>query len=84
MEEAEDPAGVAVFCLASREVEIHSGHKNVVITERTWTGEPVPVQMIDGFILRTRLQFTDEPWTFDEVEKRAVFSGLIVTVDNNN
>ena len=81
-EEAEDPAGVGVFCLAPREVEIHSGHKNVVITEKAWTGEPVPVQTIDGFFLGTKLQFTDEPWTFDEVEKQAVFSGLNVTVDD--
>ena len=31
-EEAEDPAGVGVFCLAPREVAISSGHKSVVIT----------------------------------------------------
>ena len=82
MEEAEDPAGVGVFCLAPREVEIHSGHKSVVITETAWTGDPVPVRTIDRFLLGTKFQFNDEPWTFDEVEKQAVFSGLNVTVDD--
>ena len=81
MEEAEDPAGVGVFCLAPRKVEIYSGHKSVVITETAWTGESVPVQAIDSFCLGTKLQFTDEPWTFEEVTKQAVFSGIQVTVD---
>jgi len=82
MDEAEDPAGVGVFCLAPREVEISSGHKSVVITEKAWTGEPVPVQAIDSFICGMKLQFVDEPWTLDEVEKYAVFSGMQVTVDD--
>ena len=81
-EEAEDPAGVGVFCLAPREVEISSGHKGVVITEKVWTGEPVPVQTAKEPVLGTMLQFNDEPWTFEEVEKQAVFSGLNVTVDD--
>ena len=82
MEESEDPAGVGVFCLAPREVKISSGHNHVVITEETWTGEPVPVQVTNGFTSGTRLQFTDEPWTLDDVEKQAVFSGMQVTVDD--
>ena len=82
MEEAEDPAGVGVFCLAPREVEISSGHKSVVIAEKAWTGKPVPVQTVQDFVPGTMLQFNDEPWTFEEVEKQAVFSGLNVTVDD--
>ena len=82
MEEAEDPAGVGVFCLAPREVAIHSGGKSVVITEKAWTGEPLPVQTAKEPVPGTMLQFNDEPWTFDEVEKQAVFSGLTVTVDD--
>jgi len=80
-EEAEDPAGVGVFCLAPREVQISFGHKSVVITEKAWTGEPVPVQATEGPIQGTTLQFTDAPWTMDEVEKYAVFSGLKVIVE---
>jgi len=81
-EDAEDPAGVGVFCLAPREVKISSGDKTVVITEKAWTGEPVPVQTTEGPVQGTILQFNDEPWTFEEVEKQAVFSGLQVTVDD--
>jgi len=81
-EEAEDPAGVGVFCLAPREVEIHSGHKSIVITEEAWTGESVLVQTAKESVPGTMLQFNDEPWTFEEVEKQAVFSGLHITVDD--
>jgi len=80
-EEAEDPAGVGVFCLAPKEVQISSGHKIVVITEKAWTGEPVPVQATEDSIQGTTLQFSDDPWTMDKVEKYAVFSGLKVIVD---
>ena len=81
-EEAEDPAGVGVFCLAPREVKIRSGHKSVVITEKAWTGESIPVQVTKKPVVGTILQFSDEPWTLEEVEKQAVFSGLKVTVDD--
>lgn len=80
-EAAEDPAGVGVFCLAPREVQISSSHKSVEITERAWIGEPIPVQATEDFIQGTSLQFTDDPWTMDAVEKYAVFSGLKVIVD---
>jgi len=81
-EEAEDPAGVGVFCLAPREVQIRSGHKSVVITKEAWTGEPVPVQATEEPIQGTMLQFSDEPWTLEDVEKQSVFSGLQVFVDD--
>ncbi len=81
-EEAEDPAGVGVFCLAPRKVEINSGRKSVVITKKAWTGEPVPVQTARESVPGTMLRFNDESWTFEEVEKQAVFSGLNVTVDD--
>jgi len=47
VEAAEDPAGVGVFCLAPREVHISSGHKSVLITEKAWTGEPIPISPED-------------------------------------
>ncbi len=81
MEEAEDPAGVGVFCLAPREVTICSTNRKVCITEKAWTGEPVPILENTESIKGTILAFKDEPWKFDTVEKHAVFSGLVVTVD---
>ncbi len=81
MEKSEDPAGVGVFCLAPREVTIYSGSMKVCITEKAWTGEPVEVVQNGESIKGTILAFKDEPWEFETVEKHAVFSGLIVTVD---
>ena len=81
MEEAEDPAGVGVFCLAPREVKISSGQKAVVITGKAWTGELVPVLTTTECVQGTMFQFSDEPWTCEEVERHTVFSGVQVTVD---
>ncbi len=81
MEKAEDPAGVGVFCLAPREVTICSGNKKVCITEKAWTGEPIPILENSDSIKGTMLVFKDEPWEFATVEKYAVFTGLTVTVD---
>ncbi len=81
MEMAEDPAGVGIFCLAPRELTICSGNRKVCITEKAWTGEPIPVQENGESIKGTILMFKDEPWEFDTVEKQAVFTGLVVTVD---
>jgi len=81
MEKSEDPAGVGVFCLAPREVTICSGNRKVCITEKAWTGEPVPILENTDSIKGTVLVFRDEPWQFDTVEKHAVFTGLVVTVD---
>ncbi len=81
MEQAEDPAGVGVFCLAPREVIISSGNKKVCITEKAWTGEPVPILEKWGCPSGTTLAFKDEPWDFAAVEKHAVFTGLRVAVD---
>jgi len=81
MDDAEDPAGVGIFCLAPRRLEICSGHKKVLITEKGWTGEPVPVQKTDAQTRGTTLIFEDEPWEMGTVEMHAVFSGLKVVVD---
>ncbi|MCK4887013.1 MAG: hypothetical protein KAS96_06460 [Planctomycetes bacterium] len=81
MEKSEDPAGVGVFCLAPREVTICSGNRKVCITEKAWTDEPVKVVQNGESIKGTILVFGDDPWEFGTVEKHAVFSGLIVTVD---
>jgi len=81
MDDAEDPAGVGIFCLAPRRLEIRSSSKKVVITEKGWTGEPVPVQKTDAQIPGTMLIFQDEPWEMDTVELHAVFCGLEVVVD---
>ena len=81
MEKAEDPAGVGVFCLSPRQVTICSGNRKVCITEKAWTGEPIPVLENSESIKGTTLVFQDDPWEFDAVEKHAVFTGLTVTVD---
>lgn len=81
MEKAEDPAGVGVFCLAPREVTICSGNRKVCITEKAWTGEPIPILENSDSINGAILVFKDEPWEFSTVEKHAVFTGLRVTVD---
>ncbi|MFC1766581.1 hypothetical protein ACFL6U_31450 [Planctomycetota bacterium] len=82
LEQAEDPAGVGIFCLAPRQVKICSGHQSVVITEQGWTGEPLLIGISEKSVIGTALQFTDEPWSMDAVEKHAVFSGLRVVVDD--
>ena len=81
MENAEDPAGVGVFCLVPREVCITSGGQKVVIAGKGWTGEPVEVQATKPSVEGTRLTFEDVAWLFEMVETHAVFSGLRVTVD---
>jgi len=81
MEKAEDPAGVGIFCLAPREVTICSGNRKVCITQKAWTGEPIPVQENCDSIRGTMLIFKDEPWEFSTVEKHAVFTGITVSVD---
>lgn len=81
MEQSEDPAGVGVFCLAPRQVRICSGHQSVVITEKGWTGEPLPIENSENSTIGTALQFKDELWNLDAIEKHAVFSGLRVVVD---
>jgi len=81
-ENAEDPAGVGVFCLAPREVCIASGQKKAVIQDKGWTGAPVQVLATEECIQGTTLVFQDEPWTFEKVQKHAVFTGLTVIVDS--
>ncbi len=78
MEKAEDPAGVGVFCLAPREVTICSGSRKVCITEKVWTGQPVPILENTDSTKGTILVFKDEPWEFATVEKYAVYTGLRV------
>ena len=40
-EQAEDPAGVGVFCLAPRKVTICSRGQKLIITKDGWTGKPL-------------------------------------------
>lgn len=82
LESSEDPAGVGLFCLAPREVRIRSNGKMLTITEAGWTGEPVDVLDDPEPTAGTLLRFQDEVWTFEQVERHAVYSGLQVTVDD--
>ena len=81
MEEAEDPAGVGVFCLAPRKVGICSKRQKLVITKDGWTGTPLELTEIEDTVSGTELVFADEPWELSKVQKHAVFSGLKVVVD---
>lgn len=81
MENAEDPAGVGVFCLAPREACITSGNRKAVIAGKGWTGQPVEIQTAEPPVAGTMLAFEDTAWLFERVETHAVFSGLRVTVD---
>ncbi|MHC4681299.1 MAG: hypothetical protein ACYTEK_21685, partial [Planctomycetota bacterium] len=80
-EQAEDPAGVGVFCLAPRKVSICSNGKKIVIGKDGWTGKPITLEGADGSGNGTVLTFADEPWELSKVQKHAVFSGLKVVVD---
>lgn len=81
LEEAEDPAGVGIFCLAPRKVTICSSDKKIVIDKDGWTGKPIKVEKADNCCNGTVLTFADEPWELSLVQKHAVFSGLKVMVD---
>lgn len=81
MEQAEDPAGVGVFCLAPREVTICSKGRTLVITKDGWTGTPLELTQVDESCNGTTLTFADEPWELAKVQKHAVFSGMKVVVD---
>ena len=80
-EQSEDPAGVGLFCLAPRELNIRSRGHGVRIEAEGWHGRPVEIQEDDDPIEGTQLGFPDKPWDLAAVEPNAVFSGLSVVVD---
>jgi len=78
----EDPAGVGLFSLAPRQVQILSKFYKVVIDKDGWIGQPVEVTESEEMIKGTKLVFRDEKgWDFETVQKQAVFAGIKVTVD---
>ena len=81
LEDSEDPAGVGLFCLAPRRVMIRSNGRMVTIEPDHWTGQPTDVSDDCEPRPGTILQFTDEPWTREIVERHAVFCGMEVIVD---
>ena len=81
MEDAEDPAGVGVFCLAPRKVTICSKQKRIVIGRDGWTGKPIQPTKANDRNKGTVLTFADKPWELSMVQKHAVFSGMEVVVD---
>lgn len=81
IEAGEDPAGVGLFCLAPREVNIRSNGRRVNIGGVGWTGAPIPIQDDPNPVNGTELRFWDEPWRSSVVDRHAVFSGMDVVVD---
>jgi len=81
VERSEDPAGVGLFCLAPRVAVIRSRGKSVTINKAGWTGDLVVVEDDPAPVAGTILKFQDEPWSLEKLERNAVFSGLMVTVD---
>ena len=81
IENSEDPAGVGLFCLTPRQVEISSKGRRVVITKEAWTGIPIEVVDDAGSADGTTLRFMDDKWEFEKVQEQAVFSGMEVAVD---
>lgn len=84
IEEAEDPAGVGIFCLTPRKVTISSKGKKIVIGKDGWTGKPIQLTDADDADKGTVLTFADEPWELSIVKKHAVFSGMKVVVDGKS
>jgi len=78
---SEDPAGVGLFCLAPRELNIRSRGCGVHIEAEGWRGRPVEIQEDDDPIEGTQFAFPDTAWDLAAVEPNAVFSGLSVVVD---
>jgi len=82
LEAGEDPAGVGLFSLAPRKVEIVSGTKKAIIDKDGWTGKLVEITTISKRMNGTIVKFRDEkPWDMDTVEKHAVFASIRVIVD---
>lgn len=81
LDESEDPAGVGVFCLAPRSVTIRSKGYQVTINGDGWTGKPSEIEDDPNAVEGTTIQFADDPWTMEFVERHAVFCGMSVSVD---
>lgn len=64
---SEEPAGMGVFCLAPRKVEIRSLDKRAVIEGNQWVGAPVTVEEGLREVSGTHVIFEDEPWLYQLV-----------------
>jgi hypothetical protein len=80
-QQAEDPAGMGLFCLAPRTLTVTSNGKTTCIEGDGWRGAPVKVLRLPpeiGAPRGTILEFKDKKWHHPTVERCAVFSGLNV------
>ena len=87
LEASEDPAGVGLFCLAPRPLNIRSKGQRVTIEKDGWTGSPVEVEVDPqrpSDCPGTELSFGDEPWDLETVSPLAVFTDMEVAVDGQN
>ena len=82
-EVSEDPAGIGLFSLAPREVTIRSKGKIVTISGDGWISAPSVVREDPRPVLQgTILEFQDDPWDYQTVNRLVRFSGLTVYVNN--
>jgi len=82
-EVSEDPAGIGLFSLAPREVTIRSKGKVVKISGDGWVSAPSVVRDDPRPVLQgTVLEFQDESWDYQTVNRLVRYSGLTVYVNN--
>jgi len=82
-EVSEDPAGIGLFSLAPREVTIRSKGKIVTISGDGWISAPSVVREDPRPVLQgTVLEFQDDPWDYQTVNRLVRFSGITVYVNN--
>ena len=82
-EVSEDPAGIGLFSLAPREVTIRSKGKIVTISGDGWVSAPSVVRDDPRPVLQgTVLEFQDDPWDYQTVNRLVRFSCVTVYVNN--
>lgn len=81
-QQAEDPAGLGLFCLAPRTLTLSSGGRSVCIEGDGWRGAPVKVIWDGNTVGGTKLQFKDAEWKVSDLERCSAFSGLEVHLDH--
>jgi hypothetical protein len=79
-EVVEDPTGVGLFSLASRDLIVRSGNECCVIDQDGWHGKAIPIEASDPkftvYTPGTTLTFKDDCWNLDALIMACRFSGM--------